>query len=88
MANKTMARVTRMPLWIQHGIFTGVAQVFQAHQAAAFPGIEYAVSITHVIQNDLIAESFNMKEGLYDVSTKPGLGVNFDDDAIEKYRRS
>ena len=83
-----MAEVTGIPLWIQHGIFTGVAQVLQAHQAAAFPGIEYAVSITHVIQDDLIAESFKMKEGLYEVSAKPGLGVNFDDDAIEKYRRS
>ena len=82
-----MAEVTGIPLWIQHGIFTGVAQVFQAHQAAAFPGIEYAVSITHVIQDDLMVESFNMKDGLYEVPTKPGLGVNFDENEVDKYRR-
>lgn len=82
-----MAEVTGIPLWVQHGIFTGVAQVFQAHQAAAFPAIEYAVSITHVIQDDLMAESIKMNDGLYQVPSKPGLGVNFDEDAVDKYRR-
>lgn len=82
-----MAEVTGVPLWLQHSIFTGVAQVFQAHQAAAFPGIEHAVSITHVIQDDLIIEPFKMKNGLYKVPTKPGLGVHFDEEALDKYRR-
>ena len=40
----------RRPALIEHSIITGVAQVFQAHQTAAFSGIEYAISITHVIQ--------------------------------------
>ena len=70
-----MAEVTGIPLWLQHSILTGIAQVFQAHQAAAFPGIEHCISITHVIQDDLMAESFEMKEGLYKVPSKPGLGV-------------
>ncbi len=87
MQRALMAEITRIPLWVQHSIFTGVAQVFQAHQAAAFPGIEYAVSITHVIQDDLMAESFKMKDGLFKVPTKPGLGVHFDEGAVDKYRR-
>tara|TARA_B110000495_G_scaffold194832_1_gene201658 strand:- start:650 stop:1657 length:1008 start_codon:yes stop_codon:yes gene_type:complete len=82
-----MAEVTGIPLWVQHSIFTGVAQVFQAHQAAAFPGIEHAVSITHVIQDNLMVESFDMKNGLYEVPKKPGLGVHFNDEAVDKYRR-
>ena len=82
-----MAEATGVPLWIEHSIITGVAQVFQAHQAAAFPAIEYAISITHVIQDDLMREPFEMKNGRYEVPTKPGLGVGFDDDAVEKYRR-
>lgn len=82
-----MAEVTGIPIWLQHSIITGVAQVFQAHQAAAFPGIEHAISITHVIQNDLMIEPFEMKNGLYEVPTKPGLGVHLDDESIEKYRR-
>ena len=82
-----MAEVTGIPLWLQHSILTGIAQVFQAHQAAAFPGIEHCISITHVIQDDLMAESFEMKEGLYKVPSKPGLGVHFNDGALDKYRR-
>ncbi len=82
-----MAEVTGIPLWVQHSILTGVAQVFQAHQTAAFPGIQHAVSITHVIQDDLMVESFEMKDGLYEVPTLPGLGVHFNEDALEKYRR-
>ena len=34
-----MAEATGVPLWVEHSIFTGISQVFQAHQAAAFPGI-------------------------------------------------
>ena len=60
-----MAEVTGIPLWVQHSILTGVAQVFQAHQTAAFPGIQHAVSITHVIQDDLMVEPFEMKNGYY-----------------------
>lgn len=82
-----MAEVTGVPLWIEHSILTGVSQVFQAHQTAAFPGIEYAISITHVIQDDLMREQFVMKDGFYTVPTAPGLGVHFDDDAVERYRR-
>ena len=82
-----MAEVTGVPLWIEHSILTGISQVFQAHQTAAFPGIEYAISICHVIQDDLMKEPFEMKNGRYTVPATPGLGVHLDDDAVEKYRR-
>lgn len=82
-----MAEITGIPLWLQHGIFTGVSQAFQAHQTAAFPGIAHAVSITHVIEDSLIIEPFAMKDGYHEVSTAPGLGVHLDEDAVEKYRR-
>lgn len=87
MQRALMAEVTGVPIWLQHSIFTGVAQVFQAHQVAAYPGITHGVSITHVIQDDLMVESFEMKNGLYQVPTLPGIGVRFDDNAIERYRR-
>ena len=87
MQRALMAEVTGIPLWIEHSIITGVAQVFQAHQTAAFAGIEYAISITHVIQDDLMREPFEMKNGRYEVPTEPGLGVHFDEDAVEEYRR-
>lgn len=81
-----MAEVTKIPLWVEHSIHSGVNQVFQAHQAAAFPGIEYAISVTHVLEDDLMSEPFTMKDGFYEVPTMPGLGVSLDENAIEKYR--
>lgn len=83
-----MAEVTGIPLWLQHSIITGIGQVFQAHQTAAFPGIQHAVSITHVIQDDLMVEPFKMKDGFYEVPTKPGLGIHLDEAAVDKYRRA
>lgn len=87
MQRALMAEITGVPIWLQHSIFTGVAQVFQAHQVAAYPGITHGVSITHVIQDDLMVESFKMDDGFYDLPTQPGIGVRFDDNAIEQYRR-
>lgn len=81
-----MAEVTKMPLWVEHSIEDGINQVFQAHQAAAFPGVEYTISITHVLVDDLMKEPFAMEGGFYTVPTKPGLGVSLDEDAIDKYR--
>ncbi len=81
-----MAERTRIPLWVEHSISSGVNQVFQAHQAAAFPGIEYAISVTHVLEDDLMLEPFEMRDGFYEVPRGPGLGVSLDMNAIEKYR--
>lgn len=80
------AEITQMPLWVEHSIEDGINQVFQAHQAAAFPGIEYAISITHVLADDLMKEPFAMKDGFFEIPDKPGLGVWLDEDAIERYR--
>jgi L-alanine-DL-glutamate epimerase-like enolase superfamily enzyme len=81
-----MAEVTGIPLWVEHSISSGVNQVFQAHQQAAFPGVEYTISITHVLADDLMKDPFEMHEGFYHIPAKPGLGVELDDDTIEKYR--
>ena len=62
-----MAEKTRIPLWGEHSISSAVNQVFQAHQAAAFPGIEYAISITHVLEDDLMLEPFQMSDGFYKI---------------------
>ncbi len=82
-----MAEVTRIPIWLEHSIETGINQVFQAHQAAALPGIEYAISHPDVLEDDLTAEPFEMNSGFYTVPTKPGLGVSLDEAALDKYRQ-
>jgi L-alanine-DL-glutamate epimerase-like enolase superfamily enzyme len=76
----------RRPIWIEHSIDNGVAQVFQAHQAAAWPSIEYCISVTHVLEDDCMLEPFTVKEGRYRIPAKPGLGVSLDDAALDRYR--
>jgi L-alanine-DL-glutamate epimerase-like enolase superfamily enzyme len=85
-ARALMAETTKIPLWVEHSISSGVNQVFQAHQAAALPGIEYCISITHVLADDLMKEPFQMSDGFYSPPTAPGLGVSWDEDAVERYR--
>jgi L-alanine-DL-glutamate epimerase-like enolase superfamily enzyme len=81
-----MAEVTGIPLWIEYGIQSGIAQVYQAQQAAAYPGIEYCIAVTHCLEDDFMVEPFRMESGYYTVPTKPGLGVTLDMAAVEKYR--
>ncbi len=80
------AMAAKAPIWIEHSIDNGVAQVFQAHQAAAYPGIEYAIAITHVLADDCMSEPFTVRNGFYEIPRKPGLGVSLDDAALDRYR--
>ncbi len=81
-----MAEVTGIPLWVNHSTWPGVNHVFQAHQAAALPGVEFSVSLLDSLEDDLMAEEMPMKDGYYTVPDGPGLGVTLDDDALGKYR--
>jgi L-alanine-DL-glutamate epimerase-like enolase superfamily enzyme len=76
----------RVPVWIEHSIDNGIADVFQAHQAAAYPGIEYVISVTNVLEDDFLKEPFTVRDGLYEIPKGPGLGVSLDEAAVEKYR--
>lgn len=73
-------------LWVENGLNTGISQVFQAHQAAALPNVEFTISLTHVAEDDIVIEPFVVKQGLYSLPQKPGLGVTLDENAMEKYR--
>jgi L-alanine-DL-glutamate epimerase-like enolase superfamily enzyme len=81
-----MADVTRVPLWVEYGIQSGIAQVYQAHQAAAYPGIEYCIAVTHCLEDDFVVEPFRMDSGYYTLPVAPGLGVTLDMAAVEKFR--
>jgi L-alanine-DL-glutamate epimerase-like enolase superfamily enzyme len=81
-----MAEATGVPLWVEYGIQSGIAQVYQAHQAAAYPGIEYCIAVTHCLADDFMVEPFRMQSGYYTVATVPGLGATLDMAAVEKYR--
>lgn len=81
-----MAEATGVPLWVEYGTQSGIAQVYQAHQAAAYPGIEYCITVTHCLADDCTVEPFKMQSGYYTLPTTPGLGVSLDMAAVEKYR--
>jgi L-alanine-DL-glutamate epimerase-like enolase superfamily enzyme len=81
-----MAEVTGIPLWIEYGIQSGLAQLFQAHHAAAYPGIEYTITVMHCLEDDIMVEPLTMQAGYFTLPTKPGLGVTLDENALEKYR--
>ena len=82
----SQAEAARCPIWIEHSIDNGIAQVFQAHQCAAYPGLEYSISITNVLADDCMKEPFHVHNGSYRIPAKPGLGVSLDLNAIDRYR--
>jgi L-alanine-DL-glutamate epimerase-like enolase superfamily enzyme len=84
LAEKAVA--AKAPIWIEHSIDNGVAQVFQAHQCAAYPGLEYSIAVTNVLADDCMKEPFTVRDGYYAIPSKPGLGVSLDEDAIDRYR--
>jgi L-alanine-DL-glutamate epimerase-like enolase superfamily enzyme len=80
------AQMYHIPLWDESSCWSGLGLAVQAHQAAAYPGIEYTINAAVTAEDDLVKEPFVMKDGLYDIPDKPGLGVTLDEDAVEKYR--
>ncbi len=81
-----VTNLSQQRLWVENGLSTGITQVCQAHQAAAF-GFEYSISQTNILEDDLVVEPFTVENSYYRVPTKPGLGVTLDEAAVEKYRK-
>ena len=81
-----MARMFAKQLWVENSCWTGIGQVFQAHQAAAFPGVTYTIGCAHMAEDDLVTEPFTVRDGYYHLPRKPGLGVTLDENALDKYR--
>ena len=87
MQKSALCALSGQKLWVENGLYSGISQAFQAHMAAAFPNIEFTISVTHISEDDLVIEPFVVeKGGFYKVPTKPGLGVTLDEKAVEKYR--
>lgn len=86
-AKSELCKLTGQKLWVENGLFSGISQIFQAHQCAALPSVEFIISLTHVAEDDIVVEPFKVeKGGFYRIPTKPGLGVTLDEAAIAKYK--
>jgi L-alanine-DL-glutamate epimerase-like enolase superfamily enzyme len=80
------AQMYHIPLWDESSCWSGLGLAVQAHQAAAYPGIEYTINAAVTAEDDLVKEPFTMKDGFYDIPQTPGLGITLDEDAVDRYR--
>jgi glucarate dehydratase len=66
----------------------GLSTAAMLHLAAATPSLAYAIdSHYHDQVGDILTEPFVYREGFLEVPDGPGLGVEVDWDAVEKYNR-
>ena len=75
-----------IPLWDESSCWSGIGIAAEAHQAAAYRGIECTVDAGLTAENDLVKEPFQLRDGFYDIPDRPGLGVTLDEDAVDRYR--
>jgi L-alanine-DL-glutamate epimerase-like enolase superfamily enzyme len=72
--------------WLQMG-FTGISAMFMIHLAAAISNASMShVSLYFLLENSLLMEPLIVFNGHAQVPEKPGIGVEIDEDAVERYR--
>lgn len=77
-ANKTF--------WVQL-VGSGLTTAWAAHFGAVLPGATWpADTDMHQFESQLILPKIEVRGGFYRVPEKPGLGVEIDHDALERYR--
>ncbi|MDH5439568.1 MAG: mandelate racemase/muconate lactonizing enzyme family protein [Candidatus Bathyarchaeota archaeon] len=86
--NAAIAELAGMPVWHGSGVDLGVLEASYVHACAA---TKNAVLTSDVFsefcrEDDILIEPLEIQNGLTRVPNKPGLGVEIDDKALEKYR--
>lgn len=80
------ARVADMPVWIQI-VGMGIVTAWVAHLGAVIPNAtQSAITLHALFVDDLIVQPLEAKEGTIPVPERPGLGVELDEPAVERYR--
>jgi L-alanine-DL-glutamate epimerase-like enolase superfamily enzyme len=80
------AGVADMPVWIQI-VGTGIVTAWVAHLGAVIPNAtQPAVTLHDLRVDDLIQEPLQVQSGTIPVPERPGLGVELDEEALERYR--
>ncbi len=83
-----LAAEANMPFWIQL-VGTGITTAFAAHQGAAFAAARWpAVTCLNTYTNDLLTEPLRIERGYLRVPEAPGLGIEVNEDALERLRRA
>jgi hypothetical protein len=73
------------PILLQY-VGTGITTAFACHLGAVMPTATLpGVTASHTYEDDLIREPHQMQRGFMKVPQGPGLGVELDEDAVERY---
>jgi len=65
---------------------SGIASAAAIHLACAAPAVDWGVSLTHFyLAEDIVKEPLRIADGLVALPTTPGLGVEVDEAAVERF---
>ena len=82
-----LADEANMPLWLQL-VGTGITTAFTAHLGAVLSAAQWpAITCLNTYRDDLICEPLEIRRGHMRVPEAPGLGIEVDEDALERLRR-
>lgn len=86
--NAGMAEAAGMPVWLQVvGLGLGVSGAYGTHVHAVVRNATIPSDVLHFTrENDLIGGALTPKDGFVEVPNTPGLGIELDMQAVEKYR--
>ncbi len=83
-----LAQAAGCPTWRGTGMDLGVRDMSSVHAAAAAGCTLSCDIVGHLMrEDDLIVEPITMEDGCLVVPDRPGLGIELDRDALEKYRQ-
>lgn len=81
-----IAEAAGIPVTLHSGAELGFSQAAYLHLAASIPNLTHSVDTEHAyLAADVVRESFEMRDGCFDVPRAPGLGVTPDMDALERF---
>jgi glucarate dehydratase len=82
-----IAEAAGIPVTLHSGGELGLSQAAYLHLAASIPNMTLAIdNELSYLGGDIIAPGFAISDGALTVPTAPGLGVEVDIDAVERYR--
>jgi len=82
-----LAEVAGIPAWHGSGVELGIRDVSFIHAAAATRSCTVpSDTLCFLREHDLLATPFRVTSGFFEVPKGPGLGVEFDEHAVRRYR--
>ena len=82
----TLAQEFRTPFWLQL-VGTGITTAYAAHLGAVLLHAQLpSITCHELFESDLLTERIPVVDGYMPVPDEPGLGIQVDEKAVEKYR--